>query len=400
MNMTTTKQRKRSFVGIAVIVVVATAIAWAMRSQPVAVATAVVQPGALVVTASAEGRTRVKELYVVSAPVDGQLERVIVHAGDVVAIDVAVAEIRPGASRPLDPRSRAEAAAAVKVAEAAVARADAGEREARAALVHSDSLLDTTRRLAENGAVPQADLLHSGHEAEIRSRAVEGAAAASRTARAELARVRAVLAPATTGPGQPTVVHAPAAGRILRVLRESAGPVAAGTPLLEVGDVANLEVHVDLLSGDAANVRPGAAATITGWGGPQPIRAQVRRVDPAAFTKVSALGLEEQRVHVVLDLVEAPPAGLGHDYRVDAAIVVWEGKNVLRAPSTALFRSGERWTVFVVRDGRARRTFVDIGATDGKWTATNGGLKEGDAVIVQPSDAVQDGTRVRPSPPA
>jgi HlyD family secretion protein len=394
MNMTGTKHRKRNlWIGFGVAAVAS--LAWALRSPSVEVTTTVVRRGNLVATASAEGRTRVKELYVVSSPVDGQLERVVVHPGDTIAADAKVAEIRPGASKLLDPRTRAEATAAVTAAEATAARADAAELEAKAALEHAQSELGTTRQLAEKGAAPRMDLEHRGHEAEIRRQAAQGAVAAARSAHADLARARAVLAPSTMTPGQITPVQSPVAGRILRVLRESAGPVPAGTALLEVGDVSSLEIHADLLSSDAAKVQAGAAATITGWGGPQPIRAQVRRVDPAAFTKVSALGLEEQRVHVVLDLVESPPPGLGHDYRVDAAVVVSEGKDVLRVPSTALFRSGERWAVFVVRDGRARKSFVESGATDGTWTAVTGDLKEGDAVIVQPSDAIDDGTRVR-----
>lgn len=370
------------------------AVAWSLRPQPIVASVATVTRGALASTVSAEGRTRVTDLYVVSAPVDGQLERVVAQPGDTVAAGATVAEIRPAASRPLDPRTRAEASAAVTTAEAAVARADAAEREARVALEHADSLLSTARQLTEKGAAPRADLEHRGHEAEMRRRGAEGAAAAARQARAELARARAVLIPTTAKPGQPTPVQAPIAGRILRVLRESAGPIAAGTPLLELGDTTHLEVHADLLSSDAANVRPAADAVITGWGGPKPIRARVRRIDPAAFTKVSALGLEEQRVHVILDLADAAPPGLGHDYRVDAAVVVWEGKDVLRAPSTALFRSTDRWTVFLVRDGRARKTLVEIGPSDGTSTVITSGLGVGDHVIVQPSDAIDDGTRV------
>jgi HlyD family secretion protein len=181
---------------------------------------------------------------------------------------------------------------------------------------------------------------------------------------------------------------------VLRVVRESAGPVTAGTPLVEIGDTTKLEVIADLLSTDAAQVRPGAAATITGWGGSERIAARVRRVDPAAFTKVSSLGLEEQRVHVILDLAGAPPSGLGHDYRVDAAVVVQDDKDALRVPSSALFRDGARWAVYVVDDGRARVTPVDIGVTDGAATVATSGVHEGDAVIVEPSDAVRDGTRV------
>ncbi len=387
-------KRTKTAVWLGVLAALVVAVAWSLRPQPLVATVATVTRGPLAATVSAEGRTRVTDLYVIAAPVDGQLERVVAHAGDAVAADATVAEIRPAASRPLDPRTRAEASAAVTTAEAAVARADAAEREARMALEHADSLLSTARQLTDKGAAPRADLEHRGHEAEMRRRAAEGAAAAARQARAELARARAVLAPATAKPGQPTPVQAPVAGRILRVLRESAGPVAAGTPLLEVGDTAHLEVHADLLSSDAANVRPGADATVTGWGGPKPIHARVRRIDPAAFTKVSALGLEEQRVHVVLDLTDPAPPGLGHDYRVDAAVVVWESKDVLRAPSTALFRSTDRWTVFVVRDGRARKLPVDVGPSDGTTTAITNGLNEGDSVIVQPSDVIDDGTRI------
>jgi HlyD family secretion protein len=391
--------RSKLVVWLCVLLGLAVAVALSLRPQAVGARLVPVSRGDVAATVSGEGRTRVKDLYVIAAPVDGQLERVVVHAGDTVAFDAVVAEIRPAASRPLDARARAEASAAVSTAEASVARANAAEGEARMALEHAESVLGTTKQLADKGAAPRVDLEHRGHEAEMRQRAVEGAAAAARAARAELARARAVLAPALGKPGAATPVQSPVAGRILRVLRESAGQIAAGTPLLEVGDIARLEVHADLLSSDAANVRPGAAATLTGWGGPQPIHAKVTRVDPAAFTKVSALGLEDQRVHVVLDLTEPPPPGLGHDYRVDAAVVVWEGKNVLRVPSTALFRSGERWAVFVVRDGRAHKTLVDVGASDGDWTVATSGVNQGEAVVVQPSDAIDEGTRIRSASP-
>ena len=388
-------KRSKWVIWTGVIAALGAAVAWSLRPQPVVATVTTVTRGPLAATVSGEGRTRVTDLYVISSPVDGQLERVVVHAGDAVAADATVAEVRPGASRPLDPRTRAEASAAVTTAEAAVARSDAGEREARMALEHAESLLNQARQLANQNATPRAEVEHRGHEAEIRRRAVEGAAAATREARAELVRARAVLAPATGKAGQSTPVQAPMAGRILRVLRESAGPIAAGTPLLEMGDMARLEVHADLLSSDAANVRPGAAAILTGWGGPTPIHARVRRIDPAAFTKVSALGLEEQRVPVVLDLTEPPPPGLGHDYRVDAAVVVWEGKDVLRAPATALFRSADRWTLFLVRDGRAHKTSVEVGPTDGTSTSITSGVGEGDTVIVQPSDVIDEGTRIQ-----
>ena len=379
---------------IGVLLAVGAAAAWSLRPQPVPVTTARVERGMLAATVSGEGRTRVKDLYAVSAPVDGELERIAVEPGDAVQANGVVADILPAASRPLDPRTRAQASAAVAAARANVERAEASEREARVAQEHAESILVRTQALARSGTVPSADAEHSGHEAEMRRRAAEAATAAAREARAELSRALAALALELPRAGPSHPVRAPAAGKILRVLRESAGPVAAGTPLVEVGDVGNVEIQADLLSSDAAAVRPGARATVTGWGGPRVIAARVRRIDPAAFTKVSSLGLEEQRVNVVLDLAEPPPPGLGHDYRVDVAIVVWEGRGVLRVPSTALFRAGGRWAVFVVHGGRARETPVEVGPTDGTWTVVSSGVREGETVITQPADVIADGTRV------
>jgi HlyD family secretion protein len=370
------------------------AAAWSLRPQPVPVTTARVERGTLAATVSGEGRTRVQDLYAISAPVDGELERVVVEPGDTVELNGVVADILPAASRPLDPRTRAQASAAVAGARAHLARAEAAEREARVAREHAESVFGRTQALARSGAVAPADAEHAGHEAEIRRRTAEAATAAVREARADLARALAALALELPRTGQSIPVRAPAAGKILRVLRESAGPVGAGTPLVEVGDITRFELYADLLSSDAAAVRPGARATVTGWGGPRAIAARVRRVDPAAFTKVSSLGLEEQRVNVVLDLTEPPPPGLGHDYRVDVYIVVWEGRGVLRVPSTALFRADGRWAVFVLRDGRARETLVDAGPADGTWTVVNGGVREGEMVITQPADVIADGTRV------
>jgi HlyD family secretion protein len=380
--------------GAAFAVMVA-AVAWALRPAPVLVTTARVTRGALASTVSGEGRTRVKELYVISAPVDGRLERVTKKTGDPVKANDVIATITPAASRPLDARSRAEANASVTAAKAAVLRADATEEEARVAVEHADSQLATARTLVERKAVAPDEVLHLGHESHMRRSALDAAIAGSGQARAELARAQAVLATASS-PGQATDVPSPVAGTILRVLRESAGPVAAGTPLVEVGDVTRLEIAADLLSSDAANVRAGAHATVTGWGGPSALEARVRTVDPAAFTKVSALGLEEQRVRTVLDLVDAPPPGLGHDYRVDVAVVVWEGRAVLRVPSTSLFRAGDRWAVFRVSGQHAHKALIELGATDGTQTVVTKGLGEGDEVITQPSDVIDEGTRVSP----
>jgi HlyD family secretion protein len=384
----------RRITWLAIAAAAALAIGWALRPQPIAVETVAVTRGSLTATVIGEGRTRVKDLFVVSAPVDGQLQRISLQPGDPVTATTVIARIQPVAPRPLDARSRAEARALVEVARAALTRAKATEQGTGVAVEHADSELARSEKLAQTGAVARAELEHAGHQSGIQHHAQDAAHAAVREARAELIRATAVIDPATSPGDAPVSITAPIAGRVLRVLRESAGPVAAGTPLIEIGDVACLELRADLLSSDAASVREGAAATITSWGGSRPLAARVRRVEPAAFTKISALGLEEQRVHVVLDFVDPLPPGLGHDYRVDLAIVTWSGNDVRRVPARSLVRAGDRWAVFVVRDGRARQVFVDLGETDGRLTVVARGLAEGEVVIAQPTDAVMDGARV------
>jgi HlyD family secretion protein len=379
---------------IAVALVAVGGIAWALQPQPLAIESARVTRGALTATVTGEGRAQVKDLYVVSAPVAGDLVRLTLRPGDEVPADAVVARIQPLEAHPLDARSRAEALAAVSAARSAMERAKASEQEASVAAQHADSELGRLRKLTESGAVGAAAAEHAGHESDMRHRALDAARAAVSEASAELARATAVVAPAAQG-DRVLEVKTPIAGRILRVVHESAGPIAAGTPLVEIGDPTSLEISGDLLSSDAALVRIGAQATITGWGAAQVLAGRVRRVDPAAFTKISALGLEEQRVHVVADLLEPPPPGLGHDYRVDLSIATWSGVDVLRVPSTALFRSGDRWAVFAIRDGRARRVVIDPGPADGTWTVIEQGLDEGVRVVVQPSDELREGMRVR-----
>ena len=385
----------RRITWLGVVALAIAAIVWALRPRPIAVETVAVTRGALTATVVGEGRTRVRDLFVVSAPVDGQLQRISLQPGDPVTVNAVLAHIQPIAPRPLDARSRAEARAMVSVARAAVLRAKATEAEAKVAVEHADSERARSDKLSQSGAVPRAEAEHAGHQSGIRHAALEAAQAAVLEARAELTRANAAIAPATTPGDAPVPVSAPITGRVLRVLRESAGPVAAGTPLIEIGDVTSLEIRADLLSSDAASVRDGATATVTGWGGTKPLAAKVRRVEPAAFTKISALGLEEQRVHVELDFVGSLPPGIGHDFRVDLAIATWSTSNALRVPARSLFRAGERWAVFAVRDGRAHRVFVDVGETDGTLTVVERGLGEGDRIIAQPSDAVIDGTLVR-----
>ena len=388
-------QRSKFILWLAAAVLLAVAVAAAFRPKAILVAVAPVTRGPFTAVITAEGRTRVRDLYVVTSPVDGDLERIGLKAGDSVPAGAVVARIRPAASRPLDPRSRAAAVAAVSAARAALAQALAIQAEAVGAAVHADSELGTARRLVSGGAEARKALERGEHEAEIRRRAVEAARAGVEVARGELTRAEASIAPAFGRSALPAVVvRAPIAGRLFRVLRESEGPIATATPLAEIGNLSALELTTDLLTADASMVRPGAPATISEGGDARPFSARVRRIEPAAFTKVSALGLEEQRVRVILDPTEPPPPSLGHEFRVTVSIVVWEGRDVLAVPSTALFRVGDRWAVFAADKGRARVRRVTPGRSDGDRTVIESGLAEGDAVVVQPSDAIRDGARI------
>lgn len=385
----------RHLIWVAIAATLTAVVVLMLRPRGIVVETATVGRGDVTAKVSAEARTRVRDLFVITAPVDGQLERLTVQPGDPVTAGTIVCRIQPVAPRPLDARTRAQASAALSAARAAVARAEAMARQAAVAVEHADSELARSRKLAASGVMASADAEHAGHESERRHRELESAQATILEAKAELARAAALLVP-NRGPGDPAVgVTAPVAGRILRVLRESAGPIAAGVPIVELGDPMRLEIAAELLSSDAASVRVGATAIITGWGGSRSLPARVRRAEPAAFTKISALGLEEQRVRVIIDLIEPPPVGLGHDFRVDVAITTWSGSDVLRVPSTALFRSGVQWAVFVVRDDVARVVEVELGPTDGEWTVVERGLGGGEQVIAHPSDLIREGVRVR-----
>ena len=390
------KRPSSSLIRLAAAIAVVGGIAWLLRPQPLLVETSPASRGTLTATVTAEGKIRVRSLFVVSAPVDGELQRIALKAGDVVSPSTVIAQLRPAASRPLDPRSRAEADAAVVVGRAAVQRAEAAEQEAAAALAHAESTAATSTRLVNEGVVASKDAEHSGHEVEIRRQALRVSQSAVAQARAELVRLEAAAwAGRPEGAGSSTAVRSPLAGRVLRVVRESGGPVHAGEPLLEIGDVGALEIAADFLTTDAVSIQPGAAATSVDWGGSAPLAARVRQVEPGAFTKVSALGLEEQRVPVVLDLIEPPPVILGNGFHVKVAVNVWHGDSVLTVPATALFRNKDAWAIFVMRNGRASLAPVVVGKTDGVRTVVEQGLTDGEVVITQPADAIVDGTRVK-----
>ncbi len=318
------------------------ALGFALRPKPAPVETARAAIGALRATVSEEGKTRIRQRYVVSSPVTGQLRRVPFKPGAEITAGDIVALIEPMAASPLDPRSRA-------LAEARRTAATAALDKSRAAYALAASELRRMERMFAEKTVSPQDFETSQMRETAAARDVIAAEGALRAAEAELA----VAVPAET----PALVEvrAPAAGRVLHVFQESERPVIAGTPLLDVGDPADLEVVIELLSRDGAAIAPGTRVELEQWGGPKPLQARVRLVEPAAFTKISALGVEEQRVNVVADITTplAERLTLGDNFRVEARVVVWESDRVLKVPVSALFRRGSTWGAYVVRHGRA-----------------------------------------------
>lgn len=369
------------------------------RTVPVEVAT--VARGPLVVTVSEEGETRIRHRFVVSAPVTGRVLRIELEAGDTVTRGEVVARMLPEPPPLLDARTRAEARAAIDTARAAVGRAKADEQRLRAALALAEQELARTRDLHDSGLATRQQLDASETEARTAEDAAEAASFAARAAEADLRRAEARLAPSRHAPaGRVVDITAPVDGVVLRRVRESEAVVPAGDPLIELGDPAGLEIVSDLLSTDAVKVKPGARAVVEQWGGDRPLDARVRRVEPSGFTKVSALGVEEQRVNVVLDFADraAAVAALGDAYRVEVAIVVWERDDVLKVPTGALFRRGDRWAVFVVAAGRARERVVAVGQRTPREAEVLEGLTAADQVVLHPGDTLTDGARVRPAP--
>jgi HlyD family secretion protein len=361
-------------------------------------------PGPLEVSVSDEGETRVKDVFVVSAPVPGLMRRIALKAGDAVAAgSTVIARIEPSDPSFLDVRSEAEARAAAQAAEAAQKLAVASVRRAEAELDFARAELTRYRGLAERNTVSANDLDAAERRAKTASAALEEARAALRVRESELRQARArLMAPSIAqrrrGGGCDCVeVFSPVSGSVLRVLQESEAVVASGTPLAEIGDPARLEIVVDLLSTEAVRVQPGQRALIEAWGGGPPLAGEVRRVEPFGFTKVSALGIEEQRVNVVIDFTDPPERWrrLGHGYRVEPRIILASADQALKVPRAALFRDGQDWAVFVRDGSRARLRHVELGLENGLEAEIRKGLAAGDQVVLQPGDRVSDGQRVR-----
>ena len=377
--------------------VVGALLAVALWPRTVDVDLASVSRGRLVVTVEEEGRTRVRDRFVVAAPVSGRILRIDLEPGDRVARGDVVARLRPESPALLDARTRAEAVAALQRADASHGHARAEEERARAALSHAERELTRTRQLTTAGVTTRQDLDMRDAETRLAREAANAAAFAVRAAAAEIEQARARVATSAPASGGGTVVvTAPVDGVVLQRLRESESVVPAGEPLVAIGDLRQLEIVTDLLSTDAVRVATGTRATIERWGGEVALDATVRRIEPAGFTKVSALGVEEQRVNVILDFADPGEAcaRLGDAYRVEARVVLWEAPDVLKVPTSALFREGTHWAVFVASNGRARRAFVELGHQTGEEAEVISGLTDAAVVIVHPGDLVRDGVRI------
>lgn len=396
----TTKRRARRWLTRAGLGMAAAAgalgLAYAWRPQPIAVDLVTVRRGELVVAVEEVAKTRVRDRYVIAAPLAGSLLRIELRPGDRVEAGAVLARIAPMESPLLDPRTKAEAGSRSAAAASAERQAQAAIARAEVASTHADDELERTRSLVNAGSLAEDAFNRATLDARLRREELASARFAAQMATHEAAMARAALARFQSArPGDGFDVPAPIGGTVLRVLSQSAGPVQPGTPLLEVGDPAALEVVIETLSADAVRVTPGARAMIERWGGPS-LAGHVRRVEPSGFTRLSALGVEEQRVPVLVDLDERREqwASLGDGFRVEVRIVVEQKPSVLRAPVGAVFRRGDGWAAFVVEDGTARLRAVTIGARNDTNVELVSGVGEGTSVVVHPSDRVKDGVRV------
>lgn len=380
-------RRWRLVLAIAALVVAGLVFAFWPTATPVDTAT--VTRGPMAVGITDDGVTRTEDYFVVSAPVTGYLDRIELEPGDLVQGGAVVAVMHGRPSTPLDPRS-------VRELRASLASAQATGNGARASLDQARRDMDRAQALAERGFISRAQL------ESIQTRVRTGEAAVAQ-AQAEIVRIRGLLT-ATSGRagGETVTVRSPEGGSVMAVINESEGVIAEGTPLVTIGDPGRIEAVVDLLSRQAVRVTPGDQVEITQWGGPQPLIGVVDRIEPYGRLKISALGIEEQRVNVIIRFAEQSRqsvARLGHGYQIDATIILWRSEDALRLPIGALFRGPDGgWMVFVAEDGRARERAVRLGQINDEYAQVIVGLAEGDMVVVNPANTLQDGDRVTARP--
>lgn len=391
------KQRRWTLLALLAFVVV---IGWAFYPKATEVDIAEIRNGRFERSIEEDGKTRLRDRFVVSAPVAGRLARLTLREGDEVSAAQVVATLWPAAPALLDERRLQEQREQVAAAEASVQRAQAGKARAEVALAQADVDLKRNESLALRGFISTAQMENARLAAQLRRRELDSATQDEIAAAHQLAQLRVALRQAGGKEplaNRPWPVTSPVAGKVLKVRQQSEAVLAAGTPLVEIGDPSRMEVIVDLLTEDAAQVQAGALATLANWGGPAELQARVRRVEPSAFTKVSALGVEEQRVNVLLDIVTPPGQWktLGDHFKVDVRIPVQSADNATLVPVGCLFPRGSRSALFVLDGGRARLKEVELVARNGRdaWIRTD--LKPGTTVIAYPPATLADGDRVK-----
>jgi len=374
-------------------------VAWGLWPKPVIIETGAAARGPLTVRVSEEGKTRVRNRYVVAAPVAGKMRRVPLKPGDEVkAGETVLTAIEPMAAPLLDPRARAQAEAVVAMHEATRRQTAATLEAKQSVLKLATSDLDRIHAVKGEGTVSAADRDRALGEVSMRAAEVRASEFSLQVIDYELAQARAALErPDTVSAGNLVEVKSPVSGRVLKVLQESEMVVTPGNPILEIGDPTDIEIEAEILSRDAVAIHPGDSVEIEQWGGESPLKGRVRRVEPAAFTKVSALGVEEQRVIVLSDLIDIPESAkaLGDRFRVEVRVAVWQGDDVLVVPAGALFREGNAWKTYVYHDGTAKLTAIEAGHSNGRSTEILSGLVAGDEVLLHPPDTVKDGTTVQ-----
>jgi HlyD family secretion protein len=368
-------------------------VALAFRPKPAEVEAARAVKGPLQVTVDEDGETRAHDRFTLATPIAGRLSRIEFHEGDQVGPESVLATISP---LPLDAREVAEIRARIQAAEAR--KREATEQVARWENDHAQALRDLNRArlLAKDRIIARQELEQAESKQTSTAKEVEAAKFRAQSAAADVERERAGLVSLEaqqSQAGKLVAIRPPARCRILRILEKSERVVPFGTPIIVLSNPQKIEIVVDLLSTDAVKVKPGAPVIIENWGGPAPLRARVRTVEPYGFTKVSALGIEEQRANVIADFVDSPD-GLGDGYRVDARIVIWESPSVLKVPASALFRIGQEWNAFVIENGRAHVLPVEAGHRNASEAEIVKGLNEGAQVILHPANDLKNGARV------
>ena len=379
---------------VAAIMLGVAALLWLMlRPTPLLVEVASATHGPMRVTVDEDGETRAHDRFTVAAPIPGRMLRVGLEEGDAVRENQIVAVIEP---LPLNQQQREEVLGRVAAAEAAKREADARAEHAREDFEQSQRDRKRAEQLGHEKVI-SAQALEQSRNAEVTSgEELQAARFNAMAARFAVEVARAGLVGISGGDSGHKVIslHSPVAGRVLRVVEKSERVVLAGSPVIVIGDPGQIEIVTDVLTTDAVNIKPGAPAFLEGWGGDHPLRARVRLVEPAGFTKISALGVEEKRANVIADFVD-PPEGLGDGYRVETRIVIWEAADVLKIPGSATFRGRDGWSVFVIDNGRARRRVVQIGHRNQIEAEVLGGIATGDQVILHPSNQLREGVRVR-----